>query len=335
MLELHSQNAYWARLVIVAYNSGNDLQTCIDSLSAQIFQNFEVIIVDNASSDAAVQELNLPNDRYRILRLDENMGFAGGSNCGADKAQTEWIITLNPDSWPQENWLEELYTASQENPTFTMLSSTIVQNDAPEYLDSFGDFFSIFGVARNAGRNTHIKKCPSYLCETFSPSGAAAAYRTVTFEAYGGFDTDFFCYMEDIDLGYRLRMMGERCLQCPKAIVHHIGSSSVGKFSDFKFYHSYKNNFAVILKNTPLLLLFLMVPLFLSSQLWWLFRNRKNVGHSARKKGVKEGLRLSCRNFRKRRVIQKNKVISSFTLAKCLSWSSKDLKASNFFYWPL
>ena len=92
MLELHSQNAYWARLVIVAYNSGDDLQTCIDSLSAQIFQNFEVVIVDNASSDAAVQELNLPNDRYRILRLDENMGFAGGSNCGADMWDVGWGV---------------------------------------------------------------------------------------------------------------------------------------------------------------------------------------------------------------------------------------------------
>lgn len=325
-------NTYWARIIIVAYNSGSDLQICLDSLNKQTFQSFEVNIIDNASTDDAIDELILPNERYKILKLDENTGFSGGSNRGAIDAKTEWVITLNPDSWPTASWLEELHQTSQIYTQYSMLSSTIVQADNQGLIDSFGDFYSIVGVARNGGRDKALSNRPRFYCETFSPSGAAAAYRTDVFHQANGYDEALFCYLEDVDLGYRLRLMGEACLQCPKAIVKHIGSSSVGKHSDFKYYHSYKNNVRLVLKNTPLPACPIVIPVFLLSQLWWLFRNRANIGQKARWRGFIEGLITSKASLNSRKDIQISRKISTLTLLRSFSWSIKELQRSDFVY---
>ena len=325
----------WARIVIVAYNSGPDLKKCVESLAAQTCQSFEAVIVDNASTDRAVKDLKLPNDRYSLLSQSENIGFAKGSNRGADGTMTPWIITLNPDSWPQPTWLEELRKAHHLHPDYAFLSSTIIQNDFPDKLDCFGDFLSVFGVARNAGRDQPFASRPRQYCEVFSPSGAAAAYRADIFSECGGFDEDFFCYLEDVDLGYRMRLRGEVCLQCPDAVVRHIGSSTVGKHSDFKYYYTYRNNVGLVIKNTPWPLLLIVSPLFFASQIWWLHRNRHNPGANARAKGILDGIKSMGRALEKRKTIQKERDISSRALLARLSWSISDLRRQKILYWSL
>ncbi|MGJ8560381.1 MAG: glycosyltransferase family 2 protein [Litorimonas sp.] len=329
------ERVFWVRIVIVSYNSGEDLQTCIDHLSEQSFQDFEVVIVDNNETERVSTRLHLPNRRYSVLESEQNVGFAGGSNLGARGSKSEWIITLNPDSWAEPDWLEKLFYASQMHPNFSMLSSIVTQVKNPELLDSFGDYFSIFGAARNAGAGLPVTSHPREYCEVFCPTGAAAAYKSDVFHQHGGFDEAFFCYLEDVDLGYRLRLFGEKCLQCPDAYVRHIGSSSTGAHSDFKYFYSYRNNVALIIKNTPGILLFLMVPAFLLSQLWWIFRNRKNAGSSARLSGLKAGVTQIPLFWKIRRDIQRNRTASFAEIARRYSWTIRSVRTSQFVFWPI
>ena len=95
-------------VIIVAYNSGDFLQPCVDALATQSFTDFEAVIVDNASTDGAVDSLTLPDDRFRIDRPGENLGFAGGNNRAARASHARWIALLNPDTRVAPNWLEAL-----------------------------------------------------------------------------------------------------------------------------------------------------------------------------------------------------------------------------------
>ncbi|WP_017931052.1 glycosyltransferase family 2 protein [Robiginitomaculum antarcticum] len=328
-------NEKWARIVIVSYNSGSDLQTCIDSLAAQTCQDFEVTVVDNASPDTAIRDLKLPNDRYEIYYSTDNMGFAKGSNLGAKFARTEWIITLNPDAWPEPEWLDTLKTASTAHPAFSMLSTTLLQTNEPTKLDGIGDYLTIFGVAKSSGWGHPKSSAPAHPVEVFGPCGAAAGYRRDIFEKCGGFDDSFFCYLEDVDLSYRLRLYGEKCLLCPDARATHVGSSSTEKHSGFKFYHSHKNNFSLIIKNTPLVLLLVMLPLFLASQIWIIYRNRNHPNSDARVAGFKDGMKSIPGIIKKRRRAISGRQIGSWNLAKRLSWTIGSARESAIVFWPI
>lgn len=330
-----SQSPKWARIIIVSYNSGPDLQKCIESLDKQSCQDFEVLIIDNDSPDDAVRELRLPNERYQRHYSDTNEGFAGASNLGAKSAQTKWIITLNPDAWPEPDWLGALKAASEAHPDFAMLSSTLIKAGSDNKLDGFGDYLTIFGLAKSSGVNEPDTFLPSVPVEVFGPCGAAAAYRTESFLESGGFDERFFCYLEDVDLAYRLRLFGERCLQCPQARAHHVGSSSTGKQFGFKFYHSNKNNVPLVVKNTPLLLLLIMFPLFLLSQTYLIYRNKSHPNFRDQMNGFRDGLKDLPSILKQRREILPQRKVGSLKIAKRLSWSLKTVQDTATIYWPV
>ena len=319
----------------MSYNSGSDLQKCIDSLAEQTCQDFEVFIIDNDSPDDAVRELELPNNRYHRHYSDTNEGFAGASNLGVETAQTEWVITLNPDAWPDPDWLENLKTASLAHPEFAMLSSTLIKADTENKLDGFGDYLTIFGLAKSSAVNEPDSVLPEDPVEVFGPCGAAAAYRRETFLESGGFDERFFCYLEDVDLAYRLRLYGEKCLQCPGARARHVGSSSTGKQFGFKFYHSNKNNVPLVVKNTPFLLLWVMLPLFLASQTWLIFRNKSHPNFKDQLDGFRDGLKDLPAILKQRRQILPRRKIGSYQIAKRLSWSIKTVQDTATIYWPI
>lgn len=327
--------ALWARIIIVSYNSGSDLQKCIDSLAGQSCQDFEVFIIDNNSPDEAVRDLNLPNERYYRHYSETNDGFAGASNFGAKTARTEWVITLNPDAWPEPNWLENLKAASEAHPDFSMLSSTLIQADTENKLDGFGDYLTIFGLAKSSALNEPDTVLPAEPVEVFGPCGAAAAYRREIFLESGGFDARFFCYLEDVDLAYRLRLFGEKCLQCPGARAHHVGSSSTGKQFGFKFYHSNKNNVPLVVKNTPLLLLFIMFPLFLLSQTYLIYRNKSHPNFRDQMNGFRDGLKDIPAILKQRRQILPRRKVGSLKIAKRLSWSIRTVQDTATIYWPV
>ncbi len=276
----------WARIVIVDYKSGPHLQRCITALEAQTDRDFEVVIVDNACPEGAARALRLTDDRFEVATSPDNTGFAGGCNFGARKARADWIITLNPDASPAPDWIAEMKAASLRHPKFDMLGATLFTDETPARVDGFGDAYSWFGIAWRSGHGQSLDLLPKNDCEVFAPCGAASAYRRSLFEALGGFDEAFFCYLEDIDLAWRARIRGSACMQVRRARTVHVGSVSTADDPSFRVYHSTRNGWRMMARNAPVLALLAMLPLYLASQMFMALKARDPAARKARLKGI-------------------------------------------------
>ncbi len=325
----------WARIVIVAYRSGAHLQNCIDALAAQTDPDFEVVIVDNHCPDNSVADLRLPDARFMTMRASGNIGFAGGSNFGATSARAPWIVTLNPDTIAEPEWLAEMKAAAARQPTFEMLSATLIQADDPSTVDGFGDVLSIYGIAWRGAHGRPVSALPDGDAEVFGPSGACAAFARAAFESTGGFDEWFFCYLEDVDLACRLRRYGCKCLQVRRAIVRHVGSGSTERNGEFQFYQTYRNNLRLILRNAPVILAPLALVLYFSAQAYILYRNRRSPGANARILGLKEALAGIPSALRSRRAIITRLGPATGKILGLLAWKRRSLKNLEAKYWTL
>ena len=237
-------------IIIVAYDSGAFLQPCVDALAAQSCSQFDAVIVDNASSDDAVARLVLPDERFRICQMGYNSGFAAANNRAVQQSSAEYVVLLNPDTEVQPGWLEALVEAADAYPMAASIGSVQRRLDDPRDLDGLGDVWHLAGLAWRSGEG---RKASNAVLdgEIFGPCAAAALYRRDRFLAAGGFDERYFCYMEDVDLAFRLRLAGHRAMRAGKAVVLHAGSGTTGRTSDFSLYHGHRNRIWTFLKNTP------------------------------------------------------------------------------------
>src|SRR3990170_5640248 len=134
-------------VVIVNWNGWDTLPRCLEALASQSFEDFEVILVDNASSDGSADEAEMRWPHMRVIRLEENLGFAAANNLGARKACGRWLALLNNDAFPEPDWLEELIHASQSNSNFNLFASKIIQSKNPAKIDGTGDIYHVSGLA--------------------------------------------------------------------------------------------------------------------------------------------------------------------------------------------
>jgi GT2 family glycosyltransferase len=252
-----------ATVIIVAYESGAFLQPCVDALAAQTFQDFEAVIVDNASSDGSVHDLRLPDDRFRVLSQGANTGFAVANNLAAARSSAEFLVLLNPDAVAEPAWLQTLIDKAHTAPDIASVGSLQRRLDDPEVLDGVGDVWHVAGLAWRAGEGHPTAGAPGD-GEIFGPCGAAALYRRAAFMAQGGFDERFFCYCEDVDLAFRLRAAGYRSVRASSAVVRHAGSGISGRRSDFTLYHGHRNRIWTFVKNTPGVWFWLLLPYHLA-----------------------------------------------------------------------
>lgn len=250
-------------VIIVSWNSAKHLPHCLDCLSQQTFQNFEVILVDNGSLDGGTNNLEqkYPQLALHIERLTSNLGFAFANNRGARIARGKWLALLNADAFPAADWLEKLLQAADQYPEFSFFSSRQVQADRPDLLDGSGDEYHVSGLAWRRFYNYQAQNYGFTEEEVFSACGAAALYSRDDFLKVAGFDEGYFSYFEDVDLSFRLRLLGKRCLYVPQAVVHHVGSASTGKVSDFAIYHGHRNLVWTYFKNMPGALFWRYLPL--------------------------------------------------------------------------
>lgn len=316
----------WARIVIVAYKSADHLQHCVDALRMQTKSDFEVIVVDNACPERCTDELYLPDERFTIVSSQQNQGFAGGSNFGAHGATTEWIITLNPDATPDPFWLEKLFEASERSPVFDVLSSTLVRADEKNLVDGFGDVLSIYGIAWRGGSGQRLDAMPNDDVEVFGACGAAACYRRVVFETFGGFDRDYFCYLEDVDLAFRFQTAGVRCLQVRDAIVSHVGSASSTSDLSFPLFQSHRNNLRLILRNAPLMLLPVMLFGFCAAQIYINLRNIQKPESRTRVSGLVASFKTVPSALASRKTARAFSKLNSLALFRRLALSPFDLR---------
>jgi GT2 family glycosyltransferase len=288
----------------------------LDSLKEQTYKNFEILIIDNGSVDDSVNsvEADYPQLNLRIKRLDKNTGFAYANNFGAQMARGKWLALLNADAFPEPDWLENLMAAASQYPNASF-SSRQIQANNPEFLDGEGDLYRITGFAKRRSYNTPVYSADENLVEIFSPCAAAALYPRQAFLDAGGFDEDFFSYYEDVDLGFRLRLYGLASYYVPHAVVHHIGSASTGKMSDFSVYYEQRNLLWTYLKNMPSVLLWFSLPFHIVLSLAFFFKRTPRIVWKAKL----DAIRHLGKVIAKRKKIQKERQTSTREIFRLLN----------------
>jgi len=190
----------------------------------------EVVIVDNASTDSSAVGLEECYPHVKVVRLDKNIGFAAANNHAARLVSEEcnWIALLNPDAFLEPTWVESLMDAVKHHPGYAFLGSRLMNANEPSNYDGTGDCCHISGLVWREGHGNAADASALKMKEIFSPCAAAALYRRQTLVDLGRFDEDYFCYVEDVDLGFRLRLAGHKVMYVPDAVVHHVGSAATG-----------------------------------------------------------------------------------------------------------
>ena len=194
-------------VIVVNWNGEQFLRRCLDALMRQTVKPHEIIVVDNASSDKSV-EIVRQFSSVRLLALEENTGFARGNNLAIEAAcqESEWIALINPDAFAEPRWLEALLAAKNANPPFNVFASKLVRADDHGLLDGIGDAYHMSGRVWRVACGDSVSVSSDRIHEVFSPCAAAALYKRSALREIGGFDEDYFCYLEDMDLGFRLRL---------------------------------------------------------------------------------------------------------------------------------
>ena len=259
-------------VVIVNFNGGDLLERSIASLKRQSHPPKSIMVVDNHSQVQPIYGDEPWLQGVEVIKLTTNVGFAAANNLAISRIQdAEWVALLNPDAVAQTDWLQSLMEAVEENPGVHVFASRMLKAEDLTRLDGAGDVYCRGGSAYRRGYGAPAIDSYAQNDWVFSPCGGAALYKVSTFLDLGGFDEDFFCYLEDIDLGCRFQLAGFRCLYLANAVVHHIGSAITGEHSPFSVYHCQRNIVWVFLKNMPLPHLWSFLPLHLLlmlSSLW-------------------------------------------------------------------
>jgi GT2 family glycosyltransferase len=248
-------------VLIVNWNSRNLLRECLKSLKAQTRTPDRVILVDNNSTDNSLQQAEDSLEGVEVIRLQKNVGFARANNIAARAAgSVDALALLNPDAFPDPGWLAALMAAAERQPEAGSFASRMVLDGQPDFLDGAGDSYHTSGRAWRNGHRLRVREWAAGDREVFAPCAAAALYRRAAFEAAGGFDEEYFCYFEDVDLGFRLRLRGFGCLYVHDAVVRHVSSATTGYRSDFAVYHGERNAVWTFFKDMPWPLLLLYLP---------------------------------------------------------------------------
>lgn len=238
-------------LIIVTHNSAQYFARQRAAIDALLRQPDELFIVDSGS---APEQTPKPEDWPPGARLHiagANIGFAAANNWAVGQSSCTLVCLLNPDAFPEPTWLGALEEAARQYPLTAAFGSTQVSASMPGRLDGLGDCYHVAGLPWRGGFGAAQATTPILSGEVFSPCAAAALYRRDAWLAVGGFDESFFCYCEDVDLGFRLRLAGHSVRQVGDAVVHHVGGASSGRRSDFAVFHGTRNRLWVFVKCMP------------------------------------------------------------------------------------
>jgi GT2 family glycosyltransferase/peptidoglycan/LPS O-acetylase OafA/YrhL len=306
-------------VVVVNKNAGPHLAETLATLGEQTVRPHRVVVVDNASDDGSLDGLDARFPSVEFVRPGTNIGFAAANNLAVRMFDDcEFVALLNPDAFPELCWLEALLRAADAHPECGFFGSRLVLAADSDVLDGTGDEYHVCGTAwrRDQGAAATVVRPEG---ETFSACAAAALYRREAFLAVGGFDESFFCYYEDTDLAFRLRLDGQRGLYVPGAVARHVGSATAGLYSEFTVYHSARNQTWTFLKNMPGPLLWLYLPqhVFMSALMVVLSAPRRRAG--AVLAGKRDAVRDLPRLLADRRRIQAGRKVSALEVRRSMA----------------
>ena len=298
-------------IIIPNYNGAAFIKKCIDSLKYQSFKDFEVIVVDNGSSDESKEyledlELYENNLNIKVIYLEENLGFAGGVNVGLYACSSEYVILLNNDTEAFHDYVEKLVNAIEKSNKIFAINPLMINAHDKKLVDDAGDGYSLLGWGYQIGVGEPVEDFTKKRT-VFSACGGAAIYKKSILDEIGYFDEMHFAYLEDMDLSFRARLKGYIIGFEPKAKVYHLGSATSGsKYNSFKVRLAARNNIYLIYKNMPnIQIVFNILPLTLGTVIKMGFFLKKGFlkdyikGLTEGFKNLKNCERVDFKNIRK------------------------------------
>lgn len=238
-------------ILLLNYNGRSHLPTNLDSLQALNYpaEKIDILLIDNASSDDSVAWVQANHPQVRLLQTGQNLGFAAGNNAGAHTATGDWLAILNPDTRVHPDWLPEMLHVARQHPDATCIAAKML-NWEDTHLDFADAAINFMGWGNQPGWNSPNLDAYDTIRPLLFACGGAMLIRRDAFLAADGFDPDYFAYFEDVDLGWRLWLRGQRVLFAPNAIVYHRHHGSWDHVAAAKKWRlSERNTLLTILKN--------------------------------------------------------------------------------------
>jgi hypothetical protein len=239
-------------VAVLNFNGRELLEVILPSLAAQTYDQLEVVVVDNGSSDDSRAYLDEHWPSVAVVSIPENVGVAAALNVCVRAGEGEFVLLLNNDLELDDRCVEELVVALRANPEAVVAGAKLRDYTHRELLDGTGDVYSWAGFAYRRGQGEIDRGQYDELLDVFGACGAVALYRRTAFEDVGEFDERFYALCEDVDWSFRAQLAGYDCRYVPAAIAYHIGSASLGpRLSEFTLYHNWRNQIWVIAKDYP------------------------------------------------------------------------------------
>jgi GT2 family glycosyltransferase len=304
--------------IIVNYNGRDLLLDCLQSVTEQLFQEIEIIVVDNASTDGSAEEVKSHFPHVHIISLPDNKGFTGGVLEGFRAAGGNHILLLNNDVVVEKESIQHLHDVMAANPDVGICASKMLVY-GEDVIDSAGDGYStgLRGFKRGEGLPPSAYDSEEYV---FGACAGAALYRREMLEEIGFLDRDFFLIYEDTDLNLRAQLGGWKIRYVPSAVIHHRVRSSIGEMSDRAVFYSLRNCELARIKNIPSGLLLRCLPALLVGSLaeflYFALRKGKPVLYLKAKMGA---LRLLPVMLRRRRQIMKTRKVDNRYLYRIMT----------------
>ena len=245
-------------IVILNYNGKDWLHQLLPSIVATTYNNANIIIADNASTDDSVAYVKLHYPTIEIIPLSTNLGFAQGYNVALAKVTADYFVLLNSDVEVTPNWLEPIITLLEQNKTIGACQPKILSYNKRthfEYAGASGGYLDYLGYPLARGRVLHTCEQDNGQYNDAVPifwaSGAALVIRSGLYHSLGGLDATFFAHQEEIDLCWRIQLAGYKVYVCPQSIVYHVGGGTLQQGSALKTFLNFRNNLIMLYKNLP------------------------------------------------------------------------------------
>jgi len=291
-------------VVIPNWNGAHWLPGCLDSLSQQTLKADEIIVADNGSSDGSLELLRGRYPDVRVIELGRNTGFAFAANRGIEAAKAETVALINTDVELEPDWLERMARALERDPQAASVASKMLDLRERDRFYDAGDILRRDGACEQRGRFRRDDGRYDQAGYVFAACAGAALYRRSAVLSLGGFDERFFAYLEDVDLGLRLRLAGWTCVYEP-AVAYHASEGSSGALSRPMQSLVERNTLLLVAKAFPLRWL----PFVLYRQIAWAWHALREGLLRAQLQGVVSALPLLPQMLRDRRALRASAVV--------------------------
>ena len=249
-------------IIIVTYNSKDVIGENLQSLLAQSFQDFEIIVVDNTSSDGTPEYVEKNYAAVRVLRSRSNLGYCGGNALGARFAKGNYIVVLNPDVVLDRYWLEELLSASARFPQAAILGSNILFYEKPSRVNTYGVRVHYTGLAFTRGSGSSQVDCREE--KVLAPAGTAFLVLKSVIADIPFFDPDYFMELGEVDFAIRALLAGGEVRIIPSSKVYH---KYVYKMNPRRLYGLERSRYKLLINNFSKRTLAILVPSLLLTEL--------------------------------------------------------------------